>query len=480
MTLERPLLLLALLSVPLLYLLARNLRERRAVPVSSLFIFRRLGLSPAPPQDVARRADRLLLLRLLAAGLVALGLSGPRVTAGLPDPVIEVLIDSSPSMGAFRDGVSDALDTIRSQVPSGMGLRVTRSTVDGGLRDLLAGPGRGDIVVVTDHSHPGLEGSGRVREFLVGTPVENLGITAAWLADGRFGAVVTSFASAPLSFTIRYPGRSASTGIEPGSSLVFAGPLTWDRAEIELDPGDAFRFDDRVVLVVTPPAVPALRWEGPEEPALALALAAAGVKVDPDASGAVCYRTGPGEEARLVVAPPGPKRNVDLGSVTASGGLPAEACPPPGLPLGRATVLGARGTVILADGDGPLAVADGPTITLALDPGDPRSRWARDPSFPVFVAELARLLGAGGPGFEVREGVIDPVESATKPASRIPRLIGLTPSAGETGRGLGLAGILFVLAGVILLLHFVIEAGWGGRWTNRRWDSEAPGVPRNR
>ncbi len=40
MTLERPLWLLAILAVPILYLLARNLRERRAVPVSSLLIWR--------------------------------------------------------------------------------------------------------------------------------------------------------------------------------------------------------------------------------------------------------------------------------------------------------------------------------------------------------------------------------------------------------------------------------------------------------
>ncbi len=464
MSLEHPLLLLALLSVPILYLLARKVSERRTVHVSSLLIWRRIGLDPAPPRSLARRADHLLVLRLAAAGLVALGLSGPRVAAHAPDPVIDVLVDHSPSMEAFREGVEKALDTIRSKAPSGVGLRITRSTVDAGLLNLLSRGGDGDVVVVTDHPRPGLDGEGRVRQFLVGAPVENLGITSAWLSEGRFGAVVESFASVGREFTIHYPGGSEKTGIEPGASLVFEGPVPGNRAEIELVPGDAFQFDDRVVLVTTPPSALCLRWQGPEEPALLLALRTAGVRVEETASGVVSYRTAPGEDARLVVAPPGPKRDVDPGSVVASGSLPAEACPPPWLPLGRATVLGSEGEVILADRDGPLALQEGETVTLALDPAAPGSRWSRDPSFPVMIAELARLLGASGPGFEVREGVIDPAESAIRSLSRVPHLTGLRPAVtGEPDSGFGLAGILFGLAGLILLLHFGLEAGGGAR-----------------
>jgi hypothetical protein len=237
--------------------------------------------------------------------------------------------------------------------------------------------------------------------------------------------------------------------------------VSGDRVEIALLPGDAFRFDDRVLLVAGDPRALRLRWVGPAEPALALALQAAGVNVEPAAPAALCYRVPPDREAVLVIAPPGGTRAVDSGSLFVSGSLAAESCPPPGLRLGRASVIPDAGTTLLADRDGPLATMESGVITLALDPADPQANWTRDPSFPVFVAELARLLGAGQPHYEVAEGVIDPEESATRPMFRVPDLEDLVPTpARDRDPGVGLASALFVVAGLLLLLHFTLEAGW--------------------
>jgi len=461
-TLDRPLLLLALLVLPVLYLLARNLRERRAVHVPSLLIWARLDLAADPPRDLARRADRLLLLRLLAAGIVALGLSGPRLAPGASDLVVDVLIDDSPSMSAFGDGVEHALDSVREHAPAGADLRITRASVRSGLPAVLSKPGRGDVVLVTDRVPPGLGGDGGdrgVRLYLVGEPVENVGITSAWLKSDRFGVVVESFASTRRDISVDYPGKSEELTLDPGECRVIEGAAPGGRAEVTLRPGDRFGFDDRVLLVAIPPTTVSLSWRGPEEPALRLALEVSGVTFDPSASAALCYRVSPGEDARLIVAPPGPKRIVLGAGVTATGGLTAEACPPPGLPIGSATVLEKRGTVLLADGSGPLLLVEGDVVTLALDPGDRASVWSMHPSFPVFVSELARLLGARPAGFEVREGVIDPEESSTKPVARAPDLTGLEAGvASEPDPGLRLAGVLYALAGILLLLHVLLEA----------------------
>ncbi len=55
MTLERPLLLLALVALPILWLLSRIAWQRRAVPVSSLLVWSRLGLEPDAPRETRRR-----------------------------------------------------------------------------------------------------------------------------------------------------------------------------------------------------------------------------------------------------------------------------------------------------------------------------------------------------------------------------------------------------------------------------------------
>ncbi len=460
MTLDRPLLLVALLTLPVLYLLARSLRERRTVPVSSLLIWSRLDLAGDPPRDLARRADRLLLLRLAAAGIVALGLSGPRLTAGDPEPVVDVLIDASPSMTAFRGGVEQALDSIREHAPPGAELRVTKAPLKGGLPAVLTRPGRGDVVVLTDQPPPGLVGGGRVRLYLVGEPVDNVGITSAWLTSERFGVVVESFATARRELSVSHPGGTVHLTLGPGESQVLEGAAPGGRAEITLLPGDRFDFDDRVLLIATPPVTVSLAWRGEEEPALELALGISGVTFDASAAGSLCYRTTPRPDARLIVAPPGRRRTVDDRSVAAAGGLPAEVCPPPGIALGSASIVTVGGgVVLLSDRHGPLAFVKGKLVTLALDPGDPESLWRRHPSFPVFVSELARLLGARPAGFEVREGVIDPAESATQPVARTPDLSGLRVGvASKPEPDIRLGGLLYGLAGVLLLAHFLLEA----------------------
>lgn len=110
----RPLWLLALIGLPLLYLLylrAQKRRKREALP------FSRLALVKAALPPPSRRPLALFLLTLLAIGLIVTGLAGPHVPfAGVHEGVSVVLaIDTSGSMAA-ADYAPNRLEAAKAAV----------------------------------------------------------------------------------------------------------------------------------------------------------------------------------------------------------------------------------------------------------------------------------------------------------------------------------------------------------------------------
>ncbi|MCU0726018.1 MAG: BatA domain-containing protein [Planctomycetes bacterium] len=465
MTLEAPLFLLAGISLPILWILARREKRRRTVEVSGLLLWRRLALPPDAPRREARRWDRLLLLRLAAAAFATVGMAGPRVGGG-GAAVLEVLVDVSPSMAAFGPETEAALSAVRDAAGAGTEVRVHRAPGTGDAAALLARHASGSVVVVTDHRPPDLPGGGRVRLVLVGRPVGNAGIVSAALSPPpaeSYTVVVRNFAAVARELEVSRPGGPDRVRFAPGEARLFAGPAAPGRVEISLSPGDAFAFDDRVVMERAPPARPALRAEGDLPPRLRTVLLAAGMVDGGGGDGeVVTYRNPPGPSSALTIAPPGPARAV-APPVTGSGDLAPEAVPPPGLPLGPAAVLREEGAVLLADAKGSLAVLRDergrPRVVLALDPGDPASAWPTDPSFPVFFAEMARLLGFASGGTRIVEGTVDAEESATVAEGGPPDLGGLEASPDAGGKAPWSARpLLLLVAAGLLLLHALLEA----------------------
>jgi hypothetical protein len=230
---------------------------------------------------------------------------------------------------------------------------------------------------------------------------------------------------------------------------------------VSIAPGDRFGFDDSVTLVRILPEEVGLAWVGPDEPRTRIALSVAGVTTEGGAGKAV-YRGSPDARTRLLVAPTGTRRAV-RGSLSGSGGLASAAVPPEGLRLGDAAPLAPGGTALLSDETGPLAVLRDGRVELAIDPGDPACEWTADASFPVFMAEVARLLGAKPAGTLITSGDPDPAESATRPVGRPADLGRLSPSFAETpDEPMDFATWLYALAAALLAAHLVLERRSGG------------------
>ena len=463
MTFDRPILLLALLSLPVLWLLSRMIHERRVAPVSSLLLWRRLGLSPEPPRETRRRSDRLLLLRLAAATAVSLGLAAPRFSLREAPPVLLVVRDATPSMGAFAGEADAAIERIRQAAPEGAELRVREIANESQLYPILASvAGTGDVVFVTDHSPEGPGGERGLRLVLVGRPVENVGITAAWIeGEGGLGGreyrvVVENFSSAAKTVSVGTSATASTATIGPGDAAVLGGPVE-EGTEVRIRPGDPFEFDDRVRFsrqtVLRDER--ALRWEGPENADLARAMKDA--LAGPESAGALAYRVAPSEEARVVVAPPGERRAV-RGGIVAGPAISPDSIPAPTTPLGSAARMEHRGETLLSDSDGPLASFDGDRVLVALDPGDPTSAWSRDPAFPIFFAEVMRLLFGDGRRLQLEGDPPDRSESATRPESAPADLTGLRTCPPETtDPGTSGSPGLYLLAAGLLFAHLVLE-----------------------
>lgn len=466
MTLDRPVMLLGLASLPILWLLARAAWQRRELAVASLFIWRRLDLAEDAPREKRRRSDRLLFLRMAVALFAVLAAAGPRLGPGTSPPELQVVIDDSLSMSAFEESAARALDAVREAVPDDVELVIRRSPDLTGVTAALACSPGGDVVYITDHRLAGeLD---RVRVVLVGEPLANVGFTSAWLTqDGEeftLHFVVRNFSDSVQAASLEVPDPLVCV-IQPGESRKVSVPgfghsLPDEPARLSLEvlnvPG--FTFDDSITVKWEEGRRIALRWVGPESPRLALVLRLAGIDITDDAPESICYRSPPVEGTRLLIAPPGDGRR-PAGPVTGVGeGIAPESVPGAVVLLGSAVDLERGGRALLSDRSGALAVLRGERVELAIDPGDPASGWALDPSFPIFWSDVAELLGCRSPG-SVLVSRLDPEESATRSEGAVPDLAGLTWSriAGESG-STSLAAVFSLIAAALLVLHMLLEA----------------------
>jgi hypothetical protein len=166
MTFLAPIGLLALLALPIIFILHMLRERRRRVVVPSLLLWQRV-----PKRQVSERRFRiprslLLLLHLLIAALIGFALARPQFAGALPGSAghTAIIIDTSTSMAAATGGATRAAEARRRVAERvgamGAGDRVTLISAGPTARIIGAG-GPGDIVgllAAVDQAAPG--GSG--------------------------------------------------------------------------------------------------------------------------------------------------------------------------------------------------------------------------------------------------------------------------------------------------------------------------------
>lgn len=297
MILGRPEALWALLALGVITVIYLLQRERRTLLTGAMFLF-----AEAPPPSHGGRRLRwwrqhpLFWLQMLAASLLALLLSEPRLPDANKRPQVLVILDDSASMAAFRE---EALESLRSELMSleqrvGVGrwrvdfvssevslqgeeleplLRQVEAnwkpsgpaTEPEALRRLAASLTREEwsILYLTDHASR--ESILRKRDYLhwsIGDRRENVGLAGGRVsADGqRWQALLRSYSTDGTerrwrSWEVAPDGsrREIANGriaIEPNGRAWLEGefPATATHILVELE-GDAFRLDDALPLV---------------------------------------------------------------------------------------------------------------------------------------------------------------------------------------------------------------------------------------
>jgi len=278
--------LLALVALPAIVAIHLLQRRSRRVVTSTLFL-----LDPLAPESLAgRRIERLrnslpLWLQLLAALLLAVALSQPRILRRESWQEVAFVLDASASMAAFeteaREAVraaaarleraagrtewslleSDPLLPIRYSGASRAGLEAALAgwkprsgahdpTRALGLARSRTGP-TGVVILVTDRNR---ETSAGTHLLAVGTPLANVGFTGLTTpGSGQWSVLVRNFAREPQtrSWWIETDGATTPPqplALDPGASLVLRGNFTSDRMTLRLDP-DRFALDDALPLV---------------------------------------------------------------------------------------------------------------------------------------------------------------------------------------------------------------------------------------
>ena len=278
----------ALLAVPAVLAIHLLQRRPREQTVSTLFLWE----AAAARSLGGRRLDRLrrsasLWLQLLAAGLLAFLLMGPRRLSEDSVQKVAVVLDSTASMSAFRARAEAAL-VRRARALEGRAGRTEWVLLESTLRQpaLYAGsdtgallgaltswdprlPGHdlapaldtarglvgdsGLVVLLTDHAASVPVG---VERLAVGQPIDNVGFAGARVEGAAtWRAVVQNHGREPASrrWGIAEAGGRKVLGelsLGPGEMRSLSGPFPpgRDTVELVLDP-DAFPLDDRLPLL---------------------------------------------------------------------------------------------------------------------------------------------------------------------------------------------------------------------------------------
>ncbi len=295
-TLANPLGLLALLGIPAV--LAIHFLQRKAIelPVSTLFLLDRTQRDAAS----GRRLDRLipsipLWMQLLAVLLLAWFLAEPRYQKSGSVQRIAVVLDSSASMGVFKEA---AIARLLSEVPKiqGAATTVELTVIESapGRPRLYAGSSVDELKTVLDNWQPldGLSDPSQSlrlarslvsREgtviYLTDTPLEPLPFDAQLLAVGEaidnvgftgvsfateegalvWRALVRNYGESPVERT--WSIQTANGGTEPRTIELAAGALLTLQAAFPKDAenvrivlsGDRFPIDDILPLVAPEP-----------------------------------------------------------------------------------------------------------------------------------------------------------------------------------------------------------------------------------
>ena len=277
----------ALLAVPVILAIHFLQRQSRRVVTSTLFLFDALRPVSAQGQRVERlRSSLPLWLQLAAVVLLAALLAGPRTLRRDARQRVVVVLDSSVSMGAFRDELARELPThlrvlARTAAQTEWHLLETdpaRPTLYAGteLSGLLAALGgwtprlgthdftpalqaarglagaSGLTVFVTDRKADVPEG---VETLAVGHPLDNCGWVGVSVEGERWRALVQNHAATAQTRTWHLelddtPGPETTLTLAPGQIRTLAGafPAGKNRCTLVLS-GDAFALDDRLPLV---------------------------------------------------------------------------------------------------------------------------------------------------------------------------------------------------------------------------------------
>jgi hypothetical protein len=450
-------LLLALPALWLLWMSRRRSIETHAV--ANLFLWHDAPLAGARPRD-ERRAAPPWLAWLQAAVLVAIAvaIAAPSVSAARPDAAL--IVDLSTSMSA-RDGSASRLELAKAAAKgwlNGQSPRHLIRVIGAGPKPELAGlvrgaspeasaaidrlaiqPGgdnisgaveaarresSGPVMVISDRGIPAEAGALGIEWTQVGTPVDNVAITAFTATRGG-GAVleVSNFGQFARRVDIEVAGgalpwqRHIEIGPMAARSFVLASDKgrTLTASLRTSEEGDAIAIDDRRRVDV-----------GTTKPRVALVIDDVAVRSALEAL---------------------PDIDLDLANN-------ASTAPNIVVTSGSAARIGVASLIFRTGGTVPAItrrdVSGVRTIDVAVDLA--KTEWTLTPAFPIFVADSVDWLSGRVRDSLTAEDEVSIAESNTRDTAA-PYLAGLerTPEA-PAARGLWFSIALVALVGVLVEL----------------------------
>lgn len=390
-----------LLALPAAWLLWRSRRPAMAThAVANLFLWMDSGTAAAEPQR-DRRAAPPWLVWLQAVALVALAVAIAGPTRPGPQPTAALIIDASASMQA-RDGTASRAELAKAAAERWRGERAskTRTTIVEAsslinLIEAIESAGRqtdGAVTVITDLPAPVNAAALGIAWQQVGTPVDNIGITAlSSLGDSGAILEVTNFGVAAKSLVIDIADgattRTERVNVDAGGVrgfIIEPGPERTITAAIRVDgnTGNALASDDRrsLDLRTLPPVNIILAHDN--------SLVAAAMLALPDANvieaGSVARGRAVWVCAMACAAPEGAPTLVFTGGGTIPG-------------IERHEASGVR------------------SVAVSVDLGS--SAWPLTPAFPVFIADSIDWLANNPAAYLDADRIAAIGESNTRSAS---------------------------------------------------------------